>query len=72
MKADLEAKFREAIKRARVAGQAPRDVIAYMKATGLIASEKQAWRTLEKWCRQNKYKYGVTLDLGWLLPYEDE
>lgn len=71
MKADLEAKFREAIRQARIVGQAPRDVIAYMKAMGLIASEKQAWRTLEKWSRQNKYEYGVTLDLGWLLPRDE-
>lgn len=71
MTKDLEVKFREAIRQARLIGQSPRDVIAYMKSSGLIQSEKQAWRTLEKWCRKNTYEYGVTLDLGWLLPRDD-
>ena len=33
--------------------------------SGLLKSPKQAWRTLEKWCSQDCYEYGVTLDLGW-------
>jgi hypothetical protein len=45
----------------------PRDAIAEMLSAGLIASPKQAWRTLEKWSRQGTYDYGVSLDLGWLI-----
>lgn len=70
MKAELEAKFREAIRQAALVGQTPRDVIACMKSTGLIQSEKQAWRTLEKWSRRREYDSGVSLDLGWLLPHD--
>jgi hypothetical protein len=33
---------------------------------GVIASEKQAHRTLEKWCHKGWYDYGVAIDLGWL------
>ena len=43
----------------------PRDVIADMVRLGMIKSEKQAWRTLEKWTENDLYEYGVTLDLGW-------
>lgn len=53
------------------AGGRPREWINTAKAEGLIGSEKQAWRTLEKWCRQDRYEYGVSLDLGWMCePYE--
>ena len=38
-----------------------------MKAEGKIASEKQAWRTLEKW-PGSAYDYGVNLELGWIVP----
>jgi hypothetical protein len=44
----------------------PRDIIASMLAVGSIQSEKQAWRTLEKWSRRGEYESGVSLDLGWL------
>lgn len=66
MKPDVEALFRQLIALARVERRSVRDVIADMKAKGIIQSEKQAWRTLEKWNRKGKYSYGVTLDLGWL------
>lgn len=42
-----------------------RDVINDMVKKGMIKNPKQAWRTLEKWCRQKKYNYGTCLDLGW-------
>ncbi len=45
--------------------KSPRDIIEDMVNSGMIQSPKQAWRTLEKWCRKNKYNYGVCLDLGW-------
>jgi len=44
----------------------PREVIAEMRAKDMIASKKQAWATLEKWCDTGGYDYGVSLDLGWL------
>jgi hypothetical protein len=51
----------------RIAGTPwPRDLIAKMVADGLIASEKQAHATLEKWARKGWYEYGTSLDLGWL------
>jgi hypothetical protein len=69
MRADLEKYL---WKRIRVLGavsysddELPRTIIADMKQQGLIQSEKQAWRTLEKWTRRGAYNYGVTLDLGW-------
>lgn len=40
-----------------------REVIGAMVASGMIASKKQALRTLEKW--SSYYDYGVTIDLGW-------
>ncbi len=42
-------------------------MIAEMKAGGKIASEKQAWRTLEKW-PGDVYDYGVNIELGWIQP----
>jgi hypothetical protein len=48
-----------------VAGEKARDIIQHMVSTGIIASPKQAWRTLEKW--SDAYDYGVSLDLGWLI-----
>ena len=45
----------------------PRNVIMRMIDEGMIASAKQAWRTLEKWNRKGLYEYGVSLDLGWKL-----
>jgi hypothetical protein len=68
MNSVLEHHFRVAIQAGRLAEPrvSVREVIAGMKSSGLIASEKQAWRTLEKWARRREYSYGVTLDLGWL------
>jgi hypothetical protein len=43
----------------------PRDVIDEMLDKDMIQSPKQAWRTLEKWCKKGIYEYGVCLDLGW-------
>lgn len=43
----------------------PRDVINEMVKNGWIKSPKQAWETLEKWLRKDKYDYGSCLDLGW-------
>lgn len=68
MKKEIEWAFRRAIHEGRKHGFSVRDVIGEFKAQGVIQSEKQAWRTLEKWSRRNQYEYGVTLDLGWLLP----
>lgn len=42
-----------------------RDVIEHMLVTEMIASPKQAWRTLEKWCAEGCYDYGCVLDRGW-------
>lgn len=66
MKRDLEADLEARIRR----GASARDAIAAMLEEGLIASPKQAWRTLEKWCRQKRYEYGVCLDLGWMADSE--
>jgi hypothetical protein len=65
MKPELEADLRRRIVEGRPAGRTPRDAINDMLAEGLIKSPKQAWRTLEKW---RDYEYGVSLDLGWLVP----
>lgn len=46
-------------------GSQPRFVIAEMIERGMIANEKEAWATLEKWADLNWYTYGVALDLGW-------
>jgi hypothetical protein len=46
-------------------GRSPREVIKEMVEWKLIASPKQAWRTLEKWLSKGWYDYGVNLDLGW-------
>jgi hypothetical protein len=43
----------------------PRAIIATMLDDGMIKNVKQAWRTLEKWCKKGVYDYGVALDLGW-------
>lgn len=43
----------------------PRDVISDMLNKKMIKSEKEAWRTLEKWLRKDIYDYGCSLDLGW-------
>lgn len=63
MRPDLETDLERRI----LAGQRPRDAIQAMLTEGSIASAKQAWATLEKWCRKGRYSYGVTLDLGWLV-----
>ena len=47
----------------------PRDIIGTMLKDGIIQSPKQAWRTLEKWCRKGLYTYGVCLDLGWRVDF---
>lgn len=51
------------------AGEIPRDVINDMLKKGQVNSPKQAWRTLEKWMAQERYEYGVSMDLGWMIPY---
>jgi hypothetical protein len=61
MNAATEAKLWSAVKR----GARPRDVIRAMMESGEIQVYKQAERTLEKWCDQGCYDYGVCLDLGW-------
>lgn len=66
MRRDIEDGFRKAIVMGRAQGFSVRDVIGEMKRQGHIQSEKQAWRTLEKWIRRNEYEYGVNLELGWL------
>jgi len=51
----------------------PRSVINRMILNGMIKSEKEAERTLEKWVKKNIYEYGVSMDLGWLTPeYKDK
>ncbi len=42
-----------------------RHVIWDMVQKGMIKNVKQGWRTLEKWDRQGKWTWGVTIDLGW-------
>lgn len=49
--------------------QFPRDIIAAMVADGTIEHERCALLTLEEWCDEDRYNYGVTIDLGWM---EDE
>lgn len=61
MTVDLEREMWAAL----VAGEKPRDWIDAACESGKLNSEKQAWATLDKWCRENVYEYGVTLDLGW-------
>jgi hypothetical protein len=46
----------------KLTGKKPRELI-----NELPINHKRAWYILEKWCRQGKYDYGVTLDLGWLV-----
>jgi hypothetical protein len=55
----------ERIPEAGKPGITPRATIADMIGRGLIDSEKQAWRTLEKWAKKGKYEYGVCIDMGW-------
>lgn len=43
----------------------PRETIQRMVAAGLIATPKQAWRTLEKWADKGWYEFGIALDVGW-------
>jgi hypothetical protein len=42
--------------------------------SGGLCTEKEALRTLEKWCRKGWYDYGSSLDLGWFTgngaPFE--
>ncbi len=68
MRPDVEAELRGRIR----SGIKPRDAIAELLAEGRINHPKQAWRTLEKWCRQGTYEYGVSLDLGWLTEGDSE
>lgn len=42
-------------------GKTPREII-----NTFPINHKRAWYLLEKWCRQDKYEYGVSLDLGWI------
>jgi hypothetical protein len=64
----MSPELEEHLARRLVEKRCPRDVIASMVAAGSIKSEKQAWRTLEKWGRRGEYEYGVSGDLGWLTP----
>lgn len=48
----------------------PREVINEMIQNGWIKKHKQAYRTLEKWIRKNRYNYGVSLDMGWAEIHE--
>jgi len=57
-----EREFWEAVVAAHSRGEFPRDVIG---RPGFDVPAKRAHRWLEKWVRQGKYEYGVTLDLGW-------
>lgn len=43
-------------------GLLPRDVI-----NEYPINHKRAWYLLEKWSRQGKYEYGVSLDTGWIV-----
>ena len=65
MRRELEDELRNRIA-TKQAGASVREVIAAMVSEGRIQSEKQAWRTLEKWSQRGEYDYGVSLDLGWL------
>lgn len=65
MKTEIEQEFWDRIGRPPTNVPTPRSVIGMMLAEGKIQSEKQAYATLEKWMRQSKYEFGVTLDLGW-------
>lgn len=61
MKRELEDELERRVR----AGEFPRNVIDEFVREGKIANPKQAWRTLEKWDRQGRYEWGVTIDLGW-------
>jgi hypothetical protein len=62
MQADLEAELMRRVHD----GEHARDVIGDLLTRGAIASPKQGWRTLEKWCDKGWYDFGVSLDLGWM------
>ena len=63
----IERRLWNAIRGIGQDGPTPREIIEELVSGGTIRHRKQAWRTLEKWSRQGKYDYGVTLDLGWKL-----
>lgn len=52
--------------------RSPRDVIKEMLEKGWIKSHKQAYATLEKWVKKEKYEYGSRLDLGWKIKNESQ
>lgn len=52
---------------AREPKRLPRDVIDEMASHGLIAHERCALLTLEQWCDEGRYDYGVSLDTGWMV-----
>jgi hypothetical protein len=62
VRADLEAELMRRVHD----GELARDVINDLLTRGAIASPKQGWRTLEKWCDKDWYDYGVSLDTGWM------
>lgn len=62
MRPDLEAELMRRVHD----GEHARDVISDLLARGAIASPKQGWRTLEKWCDKGWYEFGVSLDLDWM------
>lgn len=65
MSPELERWLWDRIRFAGEEGSTPRELIAQMLADGRIKSEKQAWRTLEKWADGTSYDYGTSLDMGW-------
>lgn len=44
-----------------------RDIINDMIDKGMIQNYKQGLRTLYKWEKQNKWEWGVNVDLGWKI-----
>lgn len=61
MTRELEESLFQYVKRGKWAG----DWINNALETKVIASRKQAWRTLEKWTNKGLYHYGVSLEMGW-------
>lgn len=45
----------------KLSDKSPRELIKM-----LPINHKRAWYLLDKWSQQDKYSYGVTLDLGWV------
>jgi len=66
MRDELEAYLWQKIRlMGDVRGAVPRTIVHEMVVSGMIASKKQAWRTLEKWASKGLYDYGIALDRGW-------